>query len=160
MSTWLKSDFPSWSKINLTYIDAAWRLDSPKSWPLFEGILSSTGEMKPSASSSSWSKKLRMLKSVFIVTVKSGFPLLSSSEPSSSSYRETQCPQIKTCHYFLQLKNVLLFHHMHWHIDTERGGQTEQAPELLRFKMSKNISTKTPQSQNTVRCYNYHRLSC
>lgn len=76
--------------VNSTYMDASWRFESPISWLPLDGILSSTGETKPSASSSSWSKKLRTLKSVFMVIVKSGFTLLSSSDPSSSSYREGQ----------------------------------------------------------------------
>lgn len=55
-----------------------------------EGESSSTGEMKPSVSSSSWSRKPSILKSGRTVPVIRHWGLLldseSSSEPSSSSY--------------------------------------------------------------------------
>lgn len=85
-----------------TYIEAAWRFESPVSWLHFDGILSSIGEINPSASSSNWSRKQRALKSVFRVTVRSGFVLLSSSEPSSSSWRCKITP-VKSWLLFLAL---------------------------------------------------------
>lgn len=50
-----------------------------------EGESSSTGEMKPSASSSMWSRKLSTLRSGRTLTVNCVFESPSSSEPSSSS---------------------------------------------------------------------------
>lgn len=90
-------------------MDASWRFESPISWLLLDGVLSSTGETKPSASSSSWSKKLRKLKSVFIVMVKSGLTLLSSSEPSSSSCREGQSNLVTEQFTASLLRNRYLF---------------------------------------------------
>lgn len=68
-----------------TYIEAEWRFERPESWLHFDGILSSIGEINPSASSSSCSRKQCALQSVFSVTVKSGLVELSSSDASSCS---------------------------------------------------------------------------
>lgn len=64
------------------------RLDRRMSVVFLEGESSSTGEMKPSVSSSSWSRKPSILKSGRTVPVIWGLLLdsESSSEPSSSSY--------------------------------------------------------------------------
>lgn len=61
------------------------RFDSLMSVVFLEGVSSSTGEMKPSPSSSMWSRKPRTLRSGRTVTVNCVFESASSSEPSSSS---------------------------------------------------------------------------
>lgn len=71
-----------------TYVVAACRLDSLMSVVFLEGESSSTGEMKPSPSSSMWSRKLSTLRSGRTLTVNCVFVSPSSSEPSSSS-----CPE-------------------------------------------------------------------
>lgn len=71
----------------LAYVVAECRLDSLMSMVFFEGENSSTGEMKPSDSSSMWSRKLSTLRSGRTVTVNWVFVSPSSSEPSSSSCR-------------------------------------------------------------------------
>lgn len=69
-----------------TYVVAACRLDSLMSVVFLEGDSSSTGEMKPSASSSTWSRKLMTLTSGRTLTVVNCvLASPSSSEPSSSS---------------------------------------------------------------------------
>lgn len=69
-----------------TYVVAACRLDSLMSLVFLEGESSSTGEMKPSASSSTWSRKLMTLTSGRTLTVVNCvLASASSSEPSSSS---------------------------------------------------------------------------
>lgn len=73
---------------SLTYVVAACRLDSLMSVVFLEGESSSTGEMKPSPSSSMWSRKLSTLRSGRTLTVNCVFVSPSSSEPSSSS-----CPE-------------------------------------------------------------------
>lgn len=107
-------------------MDASWRFESPISWLLLDGILSSTGETKPSASSSSWSKKLRTLKSVFMVIVRSGFTLLSSSDPSSSSYTQGQSTPTTREVIASLLRNRLLSPHA---LGT-RNGKAEQTLQL------------------------------
>lgn len=74
----------------VTHVVAEWRLDSLMSVVFLEGESSSTGEMKPSASSSMWSRKPSTLRSGRTVTVNWVFESPSSSEPSSSSCRSTQ----------------------------------------------------------------------
>ena len=71
----------------LTYVVAECRLDSLMSVVFFEGESSSTGEMKPSASSSMCSRKPMTLISGCTLTVNCVFESPSSSEPSSSSCR-------------------------------------------------------------------------
>lgn len=72
---------------SVTYVVAECRLDSLMSVMFFDGERSSTGEMKPSASSSMWSSKPSTLRSGRAVTVNWVFESPSSSEPSSSSCR-------------------------------------------------------------------------
>lgn len=55
-----------------------------------DGESSSTGEMKPSTSSSACSRKLNTLMSGRTVTVNWVLESPSSSEPSSSSYKESE----------------------------------------------------------------------
>lgn len=69
-----------------THVVAACRLDSLMSVVVLEGDSSSTGEMKPSASSSTCSRKLMTLTSGRTLTVVNCILASpSSSEPSSSS---------------------------------------------------------------------------
>ena len=69
------------------YMVAECRLDSLMSCVVFlEGDRSSTGEMKPSASSSSWSRKPSMLRLGRSDAGNEGLESPSSSEPSSSSW--------------------------------------------------------------------------
>lgn len=70
---------------SLTYVVAECRLDSLMSVVFLEGESSSTGEMKPSPSSSMWSRKLSTLRSGRTLTVNCVLVSPSSSEPSSSS---------------------------------------------------------------------------
>lgn len=70
-----------------TYMGAACKLDNLMSVVFLEGESSSTGEMKPSVSSSSWSRSPSMLSSGLTVTVNCVLVSLSSSEPSSSSWK-------------------------------------------------------------------------
>lgn len=67
-----------------TYVVAECRLDSLMSVVLAVDS-SSTGEMKPSTSSSMWSRKLSTLTSAWTLTANCVFESPSSSEPSSSS---------------------------------------------------------------------------
>lgn len=79
------SSLISWRYSKSSGIEAEWRFERPESWLHFDGILSSIGEINPSASSSSCSRKQCALQSVFSVTVKSGLVELSSSDASSCS---------------------------------------------------------------------------
>lgn len=73
-----------------SYVVAECRLDRRMSMVLLEGERSSTGEMKPSTSSSMCPRKLNTLRSGWTVTANWVLESPSSSEPSSSSCRRKE----------------------------------------------------------------------